>query len=93
MELERHQVINDRVKRVHKAKGQAAAILVAILVSSLRTNPIFKLGREIHKSNAYLKFGRSQVTNDLYMCPRVQINRRWPSWLVFIRKTQTRILV
>ena len=69
---------------MHKEKGQAAAILVAILVSIHRTKPIFKLGREIHKSNAYLKFGRSQVANDL--CPQMQTDRRWPLWLVLIGK-------
>ena len=35
---------------------EVAAVLVAILVTSThKTKPIFKLGQEIDKSNAYMK--------------------------------------
>ena len=48
-----------------RATSQVAAILATILVSNHQTKPIFKLGRKIDKIKAIVKFGRSQMTNDL----------------------------
>ena len=47
---------------------QAVAILVAILDSIHQTKPIIDLGCEIDKSNAYMKFKRNWVINNLE-CP------------------------
>ena len=65
------------------ANVQAMAILVAIVI------PIFKLGREIDKSNAYMKFGRNQVS--IHKCIPGTYRQRpfWQrSWRSFVGQNQ-----
>ena len=49
----------------HKSNIQTMAILVTILVQAHWTEHIFKIGHELDSSNAYMKFGSNQMTNDL----------------------------
>ena len=56
---------NDLVKASTSRNGKAVAITAVILVSIHRTKPIFKLGQEIDKCNAYMKFGSNQMTDEL----------------------------
>ena len=55
------------------ANRHAAAILSAILFIVRPTKPIIELGREFHRSNPYMKFGRNPMKS--VHINRVTINR------------------
>ena len=48
----------------HVQNRQVAGFLATILVRVHQTQPIFEHGREIDKSNAYMKFEIILLTND-----------------------------
>ena len=86
MEFERNQVTNDLVIVSSKSvKGHAAAIFEAIFASIHTTKITNDLGREIDKSNVFLKFERNQVTNDSVSGTQIRVCN-WKIFFLFLNQ-------